>query len=136
MAMIRESEQSSLLEVSVSPDGIMLSRLSGAITGDRIEDLRRDVATAKLVAYGEYQRRGAKFKSLVDLTDFKGVYVPEALSLLAELMRANKSYIQKSAMFGGSEATTIAANMVVIFSDRNNISFFKTKDEALVWLNA
>lgn len=130
------SPHNTILDLSVTPEGILYSKLTGSVTSEKIEELRKEVATAKLVVYGEYQRRNAKFKSLIDLTEFGGTYVPEALAILSELMRANKSYIEKSALFGGGDAVTTAANIVTSFSSRDNISFFKTKEEALTWLNA
>lgn len=130
------SPHNSILDLSVTPEGMLYTRLTGSVTSDNIEELRKEVATAKLVVYGEYQRRNAKFKSLIDVTDFSGTYVPEALAMLSELMRANKSYVEKSALFGISETVTAAANIVTSFSGRENLSFFKTKEEAMAWLNA
>lgn len=125
-----------ILEIGVTREGVLYTKLRGSVTPERIDDLRKEVATAKLVVYGEYQRRNAKFKSLIDATDFSGTYVPEALAILSELMRSNTSYVEKSALFGVGEAVKTAANIVTSFAGRENLAFFKTKEEALAWLNA
>ena len=130
------SPHNTILDLSVTPEGILYTRLTGSVTMDKIEILRKEIATAKLVVYGEYQKRNAKFKSLIDLTEFDGTYVPEALAMMSELMRSNKSYVEKSALFGGGETITAAANIVTSFAVRDNVSFFKTKEEAVAWLNA
>ncbi|MBP9757638.1 MAG: STAS/SEC14 domain-containing protein [Candidatus Pacebacteria bacterium] len=130
------SPHNTIIDLTVTPEGMLYTRLTGSVTSENIDELRKEVATAKLVVYGEYQKRNAKFKSLIDITGFSGTYVPEALSILSELMRANKSYIEKSALYGVGDALTAAANIVTSFSGRDNLSFFQTKEEAVAWLNA
>lgn len=124
-----------VLSVSIEPDGMVRARLMGSITADRVSALKRDIAEAKLIFYGEYQKRGAKVKTLIDLTQFNGTYVPEAMSMLAELMRSNKSYVEKSAAFGGSSSTNVAANILVTLAGRDNVGFFGTEAQARAWLS-
>ena len=79
------SPHNTILDLSVTPEGILYSKLTGSVTSEKIDELRKEVATAKLVVYGEYQRRNAKFKSLIDLTDFGGTYVTVHLAELDDL---------------------------------------------------
>lgn len=130
------SPHNTIIDLTVTPEGTLYTRLTGSVTSENLDELRKEVATAKLVVYGEYQKRNAKFKSLIDITGFSGTYVPEALAILSDLMRANKSYIEKSAIFGVGDAVKTAANIVTSFSGRDNISFFKSKEEAVAWLQA
>jgi hypothetical protein len=125
-----------VLTVSFDEAGVMRAQLIGAITSDRLPALKSDIAEAKLKIYGEYQKRGAKFQSLIDLTKFNGTYVPEAMSLLAELMRSNKSFVEKSAAYGGSQSTNVAANILVTLAGRDNVQFFGTEGQAKEWLQA
>lgn len=123
-----------VLRVTIDDEGMLRSELIGAITAERVQQLKRDVAEAKLIVYGEYQKRGARFKSIIDLTKFEGTYVPEAMSTVADFMRSNKSFIEKGAAFGGGDATNIAGNIAATLAGRDNLAFFKDESEARAWL--
>ncbi len=123
-----------VLTVSIDEAGVLRAALLGAITSDRVQQLKQDVAEAKLIVYGEFQKRGAKFKSLIDLTRFEGTYVPEAMSTVADFMRSNKSFIEKGAGYGGSAASNTAGNIVATLAGRDNLAFFESEDEARAWL--
>ncbi len=124
-----------ILVVSVDEAGILHSSLHGAITAERMQILDQDTRSAHAIVKEEYLKRGIKFKSLIDLSDFSGTYVPKALSILGAYMKSNKPFIQKSAGFGAGATTTLAANIVASLAGRDDIYFFKSKEEASAWLS-
>ncbi len=121
--------------VAVDEKGVLCTQLLGSITADNIVLLERDIETARAIVKEEYQKRGIQFKSLIDLSGFDGTYVPKAISALAAYMKGNKPFVFRSATFGGKEMTNLAANIVATIAGRDNLMFFKTKQEAEAWLN-
>lgn len=132
--MYNASMNDRVLIVSVDEQGTLVSALHGTISAERIGVLEQDTRSAQAVIKEEYLKRGIKFKSLIDLSDFSGTYVPKALAVLGAYMKSNKPFIQKSAGFGAGSTTTLAANIVASLAGRDDISFFKTRQEAEAWL--
>lgn len=129
--------QPQVMTVSLQGDGYLLTTIEGDLSEERIATLKDDIERSGTFIRNEFEKHGQKkFKALIDLTKFSGVYTPEVLLVLAEYEKHNAPYIEKSAGFGGAASTRLAAEIVSGFSGRENISFFKTKDEALAWLAA
>ena len=124
-----------VIEVNVD-GGIIYTKLNGEITAGRVEALKHDVEIAKDIIRGEHHRIGIKLKSLIDLSNFDGTYEAGALSVLAEYMNENKPYVEKSAAYGAKEMTALAADVVSAMAKRDDIKFFKTREEAFAWLTA
>ncbi len=123
-----------IMSITVDEHGVLHTSLRGSITNDAIPMLEQDIANARAIVKEEYQKRGLQFTSLIDLTQFDGTYVPKAISILASYMKSNKPFVVRSAAFGGKDMTNLAANIVATIAGRDNLMFFKTKEEAEAWL--
>lgn len=124
-----------VMTLLVDEHGVLHTALVGNIPSDRVAALQLEVDEAKRRVHDEYSRRGMKFKSLIDLSQFGGTYVPKAIAILADYMKSNKPYVEKSAAFGGATTTNLAANIVATLAGRDNLAFFKTEEEARTWLS-
>lgn len=124
------------LTINVDPSGLVCTSLNGDLSQERLPQLKEDVERANAFIKEQSGAAGRKLRSIVDLTNFSGVYVPDVMMVLAAYEKENSPYIEKTAGFGGQENVVFAAEIVSGLSRRDNISFFKTKEEALAWLNA
>lgn len=123
-----------VLGTQILAEGLLHIYFVGDLSEARMQQLEHDVAEAKEYIRSQYGRTGKKFRTLIDLTKFTGIYAPAAMTVLADFEKFNAPYMDKSAGFGGGTTTNIAANIVSHLSGRDNIEFFKTKEEALAWL--
>ncbi len=124
-----------VLTLEVLPNGVIHSSLHGAITAAHLAMLDEDIRTGHAAIEAAHTAHGAPLQSLINLSDFSGTYVPKALSMLAAYMKSNKPFIRKSAGYGAGPTTTLAANIVASLAGRDDIYFFKSKEEALTWLS-
>jgi hypothetical protein len=81
-----------------------------------------------------YHAHNKPLHVLLDMTNFTGNYCLEALSLFTGFAKTNKSFIERTASFGGSDKVKMAGEIVITLSGRDNIKIFNTKEEALNWL--
>lgn len=123
-----------ILTVSADDNGVLHSTLVGAIPLERVPQLEQEIAEAKETVKAAYQKRSIEFRSLIDLTNFGGTYAPKAIGVLAAYMKANKPFVFRSAAFGGGDMTNLAANIVATMAGRDNLAFFKTREQAEKWL--
>jgi hypothetical protein len=123
-----------MLSVAVDDHGVLHSSLVGAIPAERVPQHEQEIAEAKAIIKDAYQRRSIEFRSLIDLTKFEGTYAPKAIGVLAAYMKANKPFVFRSAAFGGGDMTNLAANIVATMAGRDNLAFFKTREQAEQWL--
>ncbi len=71
---------------------------------------------------------------LVDVHEL-GVYTDtKFLSILADVMKKDESYIYKTASWGGSVIHEMAQQILKTMSKRDNLKNWKTEAEALEWL--
>lgn len=124
-----------ILTVSVDDQGVLHSELVGSIPVEKVPQLEQDIELCKRTVREAYQRRNIAFRSLIDLTKFEGTYAPKAISVLAAYMKANKPFVFRSAAFGGGDMTNLAANIVATMAGRDNLAFFKTREQAEAWLS-
>jgi hypothetical protein len=124
-----------ILSVTVDDRGVLHTSLVGSIPNEKVVALEADIAVAKQTIRDAYQRRSIAFRSLIDLTKFEGTYAPKAIGVLAAYMKANKPFVFRSAAFGGGDMTNLAANIVATMAGRDNLAFFKTREQAEVWLS-
>jgi hypothetical protein len=124
-----------VLKTYIDEHGILNSSVHGTVLHDRIPQLEKDIETAEALVQNEFEKRGSKkFRALIDLSDFTGTFDTHTLELVGGYMKKNKPYIEKTAGFGASRTATLAANVVSAMGGRDNISFFRTRDDALAWL--
>jgi hypothetical protein len=75
--------------------------------------------------------------SLFSITNIEGVvYDTETKTIVAEWMDYNRPYIKQGAVIGLDGIKRIMVNSILKMSRRNNMKFFRTRDEAVKWLAA
>lgn len=122
------------LTTALLPDGKVLLTLRGSLSRDRIDLLGEDVSAARRMIEAQYRQSGAQVRVLLELTNFDGIYVPEAIEWMSSLAKDDARYVEKTACFGGSSMVQLAGDVVLAFAMRDNIKFFNTQEEALEWL--
>lgn len=122
------------LTTTISPDGYMLMTLSGGLSNDVAEPLRVSVRVATQMTKNYFSESGRKPRILFDMTTFTGEYSVATLEIMIEFAKETKPYVYRTACFGGPVIGQAAGEMVAALSGRDNIHFFKTRDEALAWL--
>ena len=123
------------LTTEIHPDGYMVMTLSGNLSSDVLETLQANVHTATQMSKVYAESKG-KPNILFDMTKFSGEYSVRALQEMVKFAEDTRPYARKVACFGGPAIGQVAGEMVVALSGRDNIQFFKTKEEALSWLVA
>jgi hypothetical protein len=82
-------------------------------------------------------QRYPKDNSLFSITNIEGViYDSETKTIVAEWMDFNRPYIRQGAVTGLDGIKRIMVNSILKISGRNNMKFFRTRDEAVQWLAA
>jgi hypothetical protein len=75
--------------------------------------------------------------SLFSITNIEGVmYDSETKTIIAEWMGFNRPYIRQGAVVGFDGIKRIMVNSILKMCGRNNMKFFRTRDEAVKWLTA
>lgn len=120
-------------EVLLDQDVVSM-RLVGTLDSTNFEILKSLVEGAKKMVKEESEKRGKKLPILFDLTDFTGTYNVGAMLAMKSLEEHNRPYSLKTAVFGGSAAAQVAAELTLELIGRDNLKLFKTKEEALAWL--
>jgi hypothetical protein len=73
--------------------------------------------------------------SLFSITNIEGVmYDTETKTIIAEWMDFNRPYIRQGAVIGLDGIKRIMVNSILKMSGRNNMKFFRGRDEAVKWL--
>ncbi|MDR2053119.1 MAG: hypothetical protein LBP80_06875 [Treponema sp.] len=73
--------------------------------------------------------------SLFSITNIEGViYDTETKKIVAEWMDFNRPYIRHGAVIGLDGIKRIMVNSILKMSGRNNMKFFRARDEAAKWL--
>jgi hypothetical protein len=80
-------------------------------------------------------QRYAGDSSLFSITNIEGViFDSETKTIIAEWMDFNRPYVRQGAVIGLDGIKRIMVNSILKISGRNNIKFFRTRDEAEKWL--
>ncbi|HVB19763.1 MAG TPA: hypothetical protein VNF51_00530 [Candidatus Paceibacterota bacterium] len=124
------------LTASVLQDDIVLIIIQGNVTEDRLPLLREDIEKGTALLQEESQRVLHPLRVLVDLSNLNDTYSPEALLLLADFEKKNRSYVERTICFGADIKIRFAGEIISALSNRENISFFDTKEEALASLKS
>jgi hypothetical protein len=78
-----------------------------------------------------------KGNSLFSITNVEGVlYDSETKTIIAEWMDVNRPYVRQGAVIGLDGIKRIMVNSILKMSGRNNMKFFRARDEAVQWLAA
>ena len=68
------------------------------------------------------------------MSNLKNYSDPEAVVILAELMKDDNLYVRKTASFGGTSSINLARDIVKNIAGRENVQGFATENEAEAWL--
>jgi hypothetical protein len=117
-----------------SQNNCILLEVIGDVVQENIEQFKTDLAEASAVIVDEYHVHNKPLRILLDMTHFTGNYCLEALSLFTGFAKTNKSFIEKTASFGGNDKVKMAGEIVITLSGRDNVKIFNSKEEALNWL--
>ncbi|MDO8560602.1 MAG: hypothetical protein Q7R91_00085 [bacterium] len=120
-------------KIDVEQDGIIHLLLSGHISSENLQGLRTWAEDVKKVVRETHEKTGRKALVVTDISKLEN-YHPEALSILAQMLKDNEPHVDKSATFGGGYFITVAQDIVTALSGRENFKGFKTEEEALNWL--
>ena len=121
------------LGVSVGAGDIAHLTIGGDLNSEAKEKIELWMTDVKKVIKDLYDKKGEQVLCLVDIKDLK-TYHPDVLLTLAGLMKENEPYVLRTATFGGSKSITMAEDVVIALSGRNNLQAFDTKEQAVNWL--
>lgn len=121
-------------DVQISSDGPVTMRLVGSLDSANLEVLTRQVEDAKRAVRAESERRGVQLPILFDLSEFTGTYNVESMLAMKGLEEHNRPFVEKTAIFGGSPAARVAADLTLALIHKDNLKLFPTKEEAEAWL--
>lgn len=121
-----------VLEVEVGAGNIVHMTIGGDVSAEQMSKLTEWTQKVKDVIQSTYKGHGPVL-CLVDITGLLN-YHADVLTTLAGLMKDNEPYVLRTATFGGNSAITMAEDIVIALSGRNNLKAFDSKEKALDWL--
>ena len=121
-------------DVTLGEGDIVSMRLIGSLDSVNFEILKAQVETAKKLMKSESEKKGRKLSILFDLSAFTGTYNVGAMLAMKSLEEHNRPYSLKTAVFGGSAAAQVAAELTLELIHKDNLKLFQSKEEALAWL--
>ncbi|OHB03067.1 MAG: hypothetical protein A3B14_00180 [Candidatus Zambryskibacteria bacterium RIFCSPLOWO2_01_FULL_45_21] len=122
------------LDIKVGAGNILNLTIAGDISGSNMAKLTEWIQEVKQSILDLHKKTGDRVLCLVDITGLEK-YDPEAITILADMMKENEPHIKKTATFGGSKYVVLAEDVVVALSGRKNLKGFEKKEKALAWLN-
>ncbi len=125
-------ENKSILEVSVGAGDIVHMTIGGDVSAEEMAKLTEWAQKVKETIKDLHSKKGPVL-CLVDITNMKA-YHADVLTTLATLMKDNEPYVLRTATFGGNSTITMAEDVVIALSGRNNLRAFNSKEKALHWL--
>jgi hypothetical protein len=101
-----------------------------------LSHFKNNVQFREFIAYAkEVIQKYPKDDSLFSVTNIEGVvYDSETKTIVAEWMDFNRPYIRQGAVIGLDGIKRIMVNSILKMSGRNNMKFFRTRDDAVKWL--
>ncbi len=130
-----EEPENKKFNVEVGSDGIINLSLGGKLEGINLIALEKWVDEVHKAIEDRYQNTYVPVKVIIDVSAVTG-YAPEAVTLLTNLLVADKNYVYRSATFGGSGYILMAQDMLSSLSGRSNFKSFKTEAEAKDWVSS
>ncbi len=123
------------VEIGIEKEGgYIVMVFHGDLVRDTVDEFKAELSFASGVIEKYREEQGAPIHILLDLTDFSGNYALDALSALVAFAKHNKSLVARTATFGGSDKVTMAGEVAIALSGRDNIKIFKRRDDAVAWL--
>ena len=124
------------MKVTVEKPGWISYVISGDLTEARSSEIEEAIARADETIREQYHETGQPVHILMDMNGFSHVYDLATLERFAQFAEKHGHDVAKTAGFGSSKQTRAAAAALLAFTDRDNIRFFETKEEALAWLES
>ena len=123
------------LKIEVGSDGIIYLSLGGKLEGLNLVALEKWSKEVHNIIRDRYENTYAPVKVVIDINAVDG-YAPEAVTILTKLLVEDKQFVYRSATHGGSEYILMAQDMLTSLSGRTNFKAFKTKEDAVAWVNS
>lgn len=131
------SNAQSPLSIVFQKPGQAVVTVSGDLTRAMLSPLKVTIGLAEgQIRDAATNTTGGKLSILMDISAFTGKYDVECLEAMADFARTNASYVAKTAVFGGQDTGSMAAEVAAALAGRDNIKTFATKAEAEAWLEA
>lgn len=121
-------------EVALQEGGVVYMRLVGSLDSVNFEILKSQVEAAKKLVKEESEKQEKKLNILFDISEFTGTYNVGAMLAMKGLEEHNRPYSNKTAVFGGSAAAQVAAELTLELIGRDTLKLFKTREDAEAWL--
>lgn len=115
-------------------DDCLLLAFSGDLDLEALPQLKENIETWKKFLLTESEEGAKKMNVLVDASGMSGSYHVSALNEIVSMVKWDHDYIHKTAVFGVPEIVRVSAAMIKLLGGRDNMNFFKSKEEALSWL--
>lgn len=115
-------------------EGMVEMVLRGTLDAHTLPLLEKGVADAKRIVHDAYDQHKTPVRVLFDITDFSGTYHVQAMMLMKDLESHNRPFVEKTAIFGGSELAQVAAQVTVDLIGHPSLKVLKTREEAIRWL--
>jgi predicted transcriptional regulator YheO len=115
-------------------NGVLLLTLQGNITDTELPQLKQDLLDAAVFIRTESEKALRPLPILVDVSKLDRAYSPEGIMLLAEFEKNNRPYVSKTAVYGTDIKIKFTGEIISALSDRKNISFHETEEEAMAEL--
>ena len=112
-------------------EGIICLTIQGELNEERLPLFKEDIQKVNAFIREESEKASHPLPILTDLSKLSSTYDPSAMLLLADFEKGNRPYVQKTFCFGANAKIKFAGEIVSALSDRGNISFFNTREEAL-----
>lgn len=123
------------LTVSIQ-EGVLFMSIQGELAGEHLPALTEDIKKATAFIREESEKALRPLPILLDLSNISNTYDPGAMLLLANFEKEDRPYVQKTFCFGAHATIKFAGEIISALSERGNISFFATKEEAVAALKA
>jgi len=124
------------LSIEVGRDGILVVTIQGDVTTDNLHILKDDTENATAIIREESEKALRPLPILVDVTKLNRAYPPEGMMVLAEFEKKNRPYVTKTAVFGADLKIKFTGEIISALSNRKNISFFDTREDAVTSLKS
>lgn len=121
-------------KITLNPGGFVYMQLIGSLDDKNFEALKVAVEGAKKMVRDEFDKQGHMVNVLFDLSEFTGTYNVGAMLAMKGLEEHNRPYVAKSAIFGGSPAAQVAAELTLALIGKDNLKLFGSRAEAEAWL--
>lgn len=123
------------LHTSIDSKDRITVKIIGALSRERLGDLRTAIAASSDTIRKMYEASGKQVRVLLDMSEFDGTYDVEALELMTAFAQHNADCVERTAGFSSVDTAIMVGEAVSAMARRDNIRFFPTEEEALDWLS-